>query len=117
MPLSSKSAIEWAVKQAMASSDTPYFFPRYVRKGFCNANSASAAINNWLKPRVSEGCLIHSFRHSIRDRLRAEECPPEIIDAIGGWISAGVGNSYGDQHPLEVKHKCMNKIILFMNQS
>ena len=117
MPLSSKSAIEWAVKQAMASSDTPYFFPRYVRKGFCNANSASAAINNWLKPRVSEGCLIHSFRHSMRDRLRAEECPLEIIDAIGGWISAGVGNSNGDQHPLEVKHKCINKIILFMNQS
>ena len=53
----------------------------------------------------------------MRDRLRAEECPPEIIDAIGGWISAGVGNSYGDQHPLEVKHKWMNKIILFMNQS
>ena len=107
----------WAVKQAMVSSDSPYLFPRYVRKGFCNANSASAALNKWLKPRVPEGCVIHSFRHSMRDRLRAEECPSEIIDAIGGWISAGVGNSYGDGYPLEVKHKWMNKIILFMNQS
>ena len=53
----------------------------------------------------------------MRDILRAEECPSEIIDAIGGWKSAGVGNSYGDQLPLEVKHKWMNKIILFMNQS
>ena len=39
------------------------------------------------------------------------------IDAIGGWISVGVGNSYGDGYPLEVKHERMNKIILFMNQS
>ena len=53
----------------------------------------------------------------MRDILRAEECPSEIIDAIGGWLSAGVGNSYGDGYPLEVKHELMNKIILFMNQS
>ena len=53
----------------------------------------------------------------MRDRLRAEVCPSEIIDAIGGWISAGVGNRYGDGYPLEVKHKWMSKIILFMNQS
>jgi integrase len=117
MPLSSKSAIEWAVKLAMASSDSQYLFPRYVRKGFYNANSASAALNKYLKPRLSEGCVIHSFRHSMRDRLRAEECPPEIIDAIGGWISAGVGNCFGDEYPLEVKQKWMNKIILFMKQS
>ena len=93
MPLSSKSEIEWAVKQAMASSDSPYLFPRFVRKGFCNANLASTALNKWLKLRVSGGFLIHSFRHSMRNRLKAEECPPEINDAIGGWISAGVGNS------------------------
>ncbi len=48
----------------------------------------------------------------MRDRLRAEECPSEIIDAIGGWISAGVGNSYGDGYPLEVKLKWMRKIII-----
>ena len=93
MPLSSKSEIEWAFKQAMASIDSPYLFPRYVRKGFCNNNSASTALNKPLKPRVSEGCLIHSFRHSMLDRLRAEECPPENINVIGGWISADVGKS------------------------
>ena len=102
----------WAVRKAMASSDSLYLFPRYVSKGFCNANSASAALNKWMKPRVPEGCVIHSFRHSMRDRLRAEECPSEIIDAIGGWLSAGVGNSYGDGYPLEVKLKWMRRIII-----
>ena len=49
---------------------------------------------------VSEGCVVHSFRHSMRDRLRAVECPKEIIDQIGGWSSSDVGESYGDGFPL-----------------
>ena len=70
----------------------PYAFPS---KGI-NAYSASAAINNWLKPRVPEGCVVHSFRHSMRDRLRAVQCPSDMIDQIGGWAIAGVGQSYGE---------------------
>ena len=31
----------------------------------------------------------------MRDRLRAVECPKEIIDQIGGWSSSDVGESYG----------------------
>ena len=43
-------------------------------------NSASAALNKWLRNYAPEGCVVHSFRHSMRDRLRAVECPKEIID-------------------------------------
>ena len=50
---------------------------------------------------VSEGCVVHSFRHSMRDRLRAVECPKEIIDQIGGWSSSDVGESYGEAFPLD----------------
>ena len=39
--------------------------------------------------------MIHSFRHSIRDRLRAVQCPSDMIDEIGGWTTAGVGQGYG----------------------
>ena len=39
-----------------------------------------------------DGCVIHSLRHSLRDRLRAIECPADIIDAIGGWPKALVTN-------------------------
>jgi hypothetical protein len=31
----------------------------------------------------------------MRDRLRAVECPTDIIDQIGGWSRKGVGESYG----------------------
>ena len=54
----------------------------------------------WLKPRVSKGCVVHSFRHSLRDRLRAVQCPSDMIDQIGGWAAAGVGQGYGEGYSL-----------------
>ena len=47
----------------------------------------------------------------MRDRLRAVECPSDIIDAIGGWTTSGVGQKYGLGQPLDVKAKWMNKLI------
>ena len=101
----------WAASRAIENaSGSSYLFPRYNRGSSSNANSASAAINKWLKPRVPEGCVIHSFRHSMRDRLRAVECPSDIIDAIGGWTTTGVGQRYGNGQPLEVKAKWLRLI-------
>ena len=79
----------WAAKR-IKEQNTDFAFPKYCRQAKCNSNSASAALNKWLKPRVPIGCVIHSFRHSLRDRLRAVECPADIIDAIGGWTTEGV---------------------------
>ena len=74
------------------------------------ANSASAAINKWLKPRVPDGCVVHSFRHSLRDRLRAVQCPSDMIDQIGGWATAGIGQAYGEGYSIKIMHKCLQKI-------
>ena len=66
----------------------------------CNANSASAAINKWVKQHVADGFLVHSFLHSFRNRLRRVECPSDIADAIGGWATAGAGQKYGSRYGL-----------------
>jgi len=87
-----------------------FAFPRYCSELKCNANSASAALNKWLKHRLPEGCVIHSFRHSLRDRLRAVECPADIIDAIGGWTTAEIGHKYGKGHDLLVKQRWMKRL-------
>ena len=87
-----------------------FAFPKYCSPNECKANSASAALNKWLKPRVSESCVIHSFRHSLRDRLRAVECPPDIADAIGGWTTVGVGQGYGKGYGLVLKRKWMRQL-------
>jgi integrase len=102
---------KWAAEQILAqSADSRFAFPNYNDGQRTNANSASAALNKWLKSKIGQGYTIHSFRHSMRDRLRAVECPSEIIDQIGGWLTHGVGNSYGKGYPEAVLLKFMNKI-------
>ena len=46
----------------------------------------------------------------MRDRLRAVECPKEIIDPIGGWSSTDVGESYGDGFSLSILGKWIGKL-------
>ena len=62
----------------------------------CHSNSASAALNKWLKQVAGSEYVIHSFRHSMRDRLRAVSCPSDMIDQIGGWSSGKIGEGYGE---------------------
>ena len=99
----------WAARR-LKTDDSRYVFSRYCDGRVCNANSASAAINKWLKPRVPENCVIHSFRHSMRDRLRAVKCPSETIEQIGGWTSGKIGENYGDGFDACSKHNFMTQI-------
>ena len=100
----------WAAHRIVDAGHS-FAFPKYCSEAKCNANSASAALNKWLKPRVPDGCVIHSFRHSLRDRLRACECPSEIIDQIGGWQAAGIGQRYGKGYELDVLYKWLKMIM------
>jgi integrase len=110
VPLAGKSL--WVVKQAFMSSQTEFLFPRYCSEEECKSNSASAALNKWLRPKVPAECVIHSFRQSIRDRLRAVECPHDITDRLGGWTVGGVGEAYGSGYPIEVLYKWMEQAVV-----
>ena len=85
----------WAATRAFESSPNEYLFPRYCSDDGCKADYASNTLNKWLRKHVPNGCVVHSFRHSMRDRLKAVACPVEVIDQIGGWTTAGVGQQYG----------------------
>ena len=101
----------WASKRLLEANDDSIFaFPRYCDERSCKANSASGGLNKWLHQYVPDNCVIHSFRHSLRDRLRAVECPSDIVDAIGGWKTSGVGHGYGRGYPLEVLNRWMEKL-------
>jgi hypothetical protein len=89
---------------------SPYAFLKYSSAKGTNASSASAAINKWLKPRLPVGCVVHSFRHSLRDRRKAVQCPSDMIDQIGGWSTAGVGQSYGEGYGLQLLHGEISKM-------
>ena len=100
----------WAAER-IKKNGNEFAFPKYCTKAKCNANSASAALNKWLKPRVPARCVVHSFRHSLRDRLREVECPSDVVDAIGGWSTEGVGQGYGKGYGLDVRKRWMQRIV------
>lgn len=101
----------WAAHRLHESvTESSFAFPRYNKGERTNANSASAALNKWLKPYVPHKGTMHSFRHSMRDRLRAVECPADIVDQIGGWQTEGVGQSYGSGYPLHVLNRWLCSI-------
>lgn len=102
----------WAVKQALKASDGKFLFPKYCDEKGIHSNSASAALNKWLKSIAGPEYVIHSLRHSFRDRLRAVGCPSDMIDELGGWTSSGIGQAYGNGHALSTKCRELNCIAL-----
>ena len=105
----------WAAKRAM-ETEGQFLFPVFMqnyRSGGYNSGSDSAALNKWLKDNklVKEGQTLHSFRHTMRDRLRDVETPSDLADHLGGWKGKGVGESYGQGPSLELKHKYMLKTV------
>jgi len=112
----------WGARRAASNTQSTFPFPRYNKADLTNnnsefafssyndgqrtnSNSASAALNKWLKGKIGLSYTIHSFRHSMRDRLRAVECPSNIIDQISGWLTYGVGNAYGSGFKITALYK------------
>ena len=106
----------WAAERILAQPDSSEFaFPNYNDGKRTNANSASAALNKWLKGKIGPDYTIHGFRHSVRDRLRAVECPSDVIDQIGGWLTPGVGANYGNGFKTKVTFNWLVKVSKIQN--
>ena len=99
-----------AVKVMHKQADSPFLFASYTSHNGCNGNSCSAALNKWMK-QFGEGYVIHSFRHSFRDRLRNAGIQSEVIDRLGGWTSSSVGQGYGEGYSLKVLGEQMTKAM------
>jgi integrase len=99
----------WAAQRVKAMSNS-YCFSRYVDGTKCNSNSASAALNKWLKTATNQDVVIHGLRHKFRDRLRAVEAQLDMIDQLGGWSLQSVGQGYGDGYSIEKLSEWMQKI-------
>ena len=100
----------WAAKRIKQNASSCFAFDRYTDSKQCRANSASNALNKWMQTNFREDIVIHGFRHALRDRLRAVQCPSEIIDQIGGWSSGKIGEGYGEGFLLLGLHEFIRKI-------
>ena len=87
-----------------------FLFNSYTDGKRCNGNSASAALNKWLKQYVP-GAVVHSFRHSFRDRMRHAGVQSEMIDQLGGWSNKTVGQGYGNGFCLKLSFMQMSRLL------
>ena len=101
-------ASRWAAERIKANASSSFAFDRYTDNEGCKANSASNALNKWIQTNFRADIVIHGFRHALRDRLRAAQCPSEIVDQIGGWASGNIGEGYGEGFSLGVKNKFLH---------
>ena len=55
---------KWAAERILAeNADSQFAFPKYNNGERTGANSASTALNKWLKGKIGEGYRMHSYRH------------------------------------------------------
>jgi len=104
-----------AVKIMHRQSTTHFLFPSYANENECKGNSCSAALNKWLK-HYAPDAVIHSFRHSFRDRLRNAGVQSEIIDQLGGWSRQSVGQGYGQGYDLPKLYNSMHSIVQYLRE-
>ena len=98
----------WAAQQI--DTNNQFAFPSYCDGLVMKSNSASQALNKWMGTVTQNHYVLHGFRHAFRDRLRAVECPSDVIDQLGGWATSSIGQSYGAGHPIGALHKWMRLI-------
>ena len=105
-------------KVLLASRPEGPLFPTFVTKEGTKANSLSYSLKKWLlsEELCTKDLSLHSFRHSLRDRLRNAGVPSDAANRIGGWANAGVGEGYGRGHDLSVLFKYMQQMIEYEQQ-
>ena len=106
----------WAALRIQQTASSCFAFDRYTDKQQCRANSASNALNKWIQTHFREDIVIHGFRHALRDRLRAVQCPSEMIDQIGGWSSGKIGEGYGEGFNIDVILKWLSLVDSHSNE-
>lgn len=95
--------------------------PELLRLGFTKdalpfAGSAtmwSQKLNRWLRGSAGFAdarLVVHSFRHTVKDRLRAARVPEAEQRALLGHAGSGVADSYGSGFPLSVLRDAVSKV-------
>jgi integrase len=72
----------------------------------------SQKLGRWLRTNgfADARLVIHSFRHTVKDRLRAARVPEAEQRALLGHAGSGAADSYGSGFPLSVLKDAVNKI-------
>ena len=104
----------WAARRAVEISraDNGWLFPCYASDRKINTNSPSVTLKKWLMKNLGTDQTCHSFRHTMRDRMRNAGVPGDVQDVLGGWASRTVGMQYGEGHGVDFLAGHMLRVVL-----
>ena len=76
----------WAAYKIVESAKRRqyYAFPRYTNDSQCNVNSASAAINKWIRS-LGIDKTTYDLQYTMKDRLKEVGVPESVQDFIVGY--------------------------------
>lgn len=102
----------WGARRVLenASKGQGHAFPRYIKEGKCLTDSASAALNKWMKLSGLDKTT-HELRHTMRDRLRNSGATRDIQDAVGGWGKSEIADNYGKGYALQMMRDALLKTL------
>ena len=107
----------WASQRLSDTVSGEFLFPQYVDGMSTNSNSASAALNKWMKTFLPKECVVHGMRHAFRDRLREVNAPTDMIDQLGGWSLQSVGQGYGSGYDITICSSALSEIAVKVQQA
>jgi len=102
----------WAAQRvkAEAAPGAVFAFPRYTTAIANTASTASATLNKWMRSLpLPHTC--HELRHTVKDLLRAVQCPQDITEAIQGHGTRSVADGYRLGYDLKVKTEWLTKAV------
>lgn len=87
--------------------------------------SASQGFSKFINPRIRKALglktsdtptgkkVFHSLRHTFRDHCREAGLHTEVIDRLGGWSTAGMGEgvSYGQGHSVKSQYESISNVL------
>ena len=87
-------------------------FTRDVLPFTGSANFWSQKLGRWLRSNgfADARLVIHSFRHTVKDRLRAARVPEAEQRALLGHAGSGVADTYGIGFPLSVLRDAIEQV-------
>jgi integrase len=101
----------YAAQRAIETArSTGWLFPRYASDGSINGTSASGAVNKFLKEHLKIDKTSHSFRHSMKTRLRDAGVTREVQEALMGHAKT-VADQYGTWS-LSVLKEALDKVAM-----
>src|SRR5690606_36122147 len=86
-----------------------YCFPRWHKEGQLRNDSASAAVNKFLKSTNTKGTS-HSFRHTMKSRLSEAGVNQYEQENFLGWSNNKMINHYGKIDSLKTLRQALQKL-------